>query len=243
MNRYARANNPHLPDFDPSHPTSYILYTDMNNLYGRAMVDPLPVSGFRFLRRQEIEELRIEDVADDAEIGYALEVDLWYPDRRHDEHNDYPLAPEHLEITPDMLSAQSKHLLEKLGKKPIKNNRKLVPNLMNKKNYIVHYRNLKYYKEKGLKVTKIHRVIEFKQSKWLAPYINFNTEKRKLATTEFERNLYKLCNNAVFGKMCEDLRKRIDVRIVSHQPEAERCIAKPTFNSFKIINDDITVRW
>ena len=92
-----------------------------------------------------------------------------------------------------------------------------------------------------MKIKYIHRVIEFKQSKWLAPYIDFNTEKRKLATTDFEKNLYKLCNNAVFGKMCEDLRKRIDVRIVAQQPEAERCIAKPTFDSFKIINDDITM--
>ena len=141
-------------------------------------------------------------MADDAEIGYALEVDLWYPDDLHEAHNDYPLAPEHLEITPDMLSPYSKHLLEKLGKKPAQNNKKLVPNLMNKKNYIVHYRNLKFYLDMGLLVTKTHRVIEFKQSKWLAPYIDFNTEKRKLATTDFEKNLYKLCNNAVFGKMC-----------------------------------------
>ena len=213
----------------------------MNNLYGRAMVDPLPVSGFRFLSREEINNLNIKKVADDAEIGYALEVDLYYPYRLHNAHNDYPLAPEHLEITPGMLSAKSKHLLEKLGKKPPKNNKKLVPNLMDKKKYIVHYRNLKFYLKKGLKIKYIHRVIEFKQSKWLAPYIDFNTEKRKLATTDFEKNLYKLCNNAVFGKMCEDLRKRIDVRIVAQQPEAERCIAKPTFNSFKIINDDITM--
>jgi len=115
MNRHARANNPLLPGFNPKIPTSYILYTDMNNLYGRAMVDPLPVSGFRFLSRDEIEKLKIEEVADDAEIGYALEVDLWYPYRLHQEHNDYPLAPEHLEITPDMLSPYSKYLLEKLG--------------------------------------------------------------------------------------------------------------------------------
>src|SRR6188768_2641485 len=112
---------------------------------------------------------------------------------------------------------------------------------MDKKKYIVHYRNLKYYKQKGLEVTRTYRVIAFKQSKWLAPYIDFNTEMRKLATTDFEKNLYKLCNNAVFGKMCEDLRKRIDVRIVAQQPEAERCIAKPNFNRFKMINDDVTM--
>ena len=112
---------------------------------------------------------------------------------------------------------------------------------MNKTKYIVHYRNLKFYLEMGMTLKHVHRVIQFKQTRWLAPYIEFNTEQRKLATTDFERNLYKLCNNAVFGKMCEDLRKRVDVRIVTHQPEAERCIAKPNFAGFKIINDDATM--
>jgi len=162
MNRYARANNPLPVDYNPNLPAKFISYMDMNNLYGRAMIDPLPVSGFRFLKREEIDELNIMEVEDDAEIGYALEVNLVYPRRLHDAHNDYPLAPDHVEITTDMLSPYSKHLLEKLGRKPVKNNKKLVPNLMNKKNYIVHYRNLKFYLKMGLKLTYIHRVIEFK---------------------------------------------------------------------------------
>ena len=93
----------------------------------------------------------------------------------------------------------------------------------------------------GLKLTYIHRVIQFKQSPWLKPYIDFNTNMRAKATSDFERNLYKLCNNAVFGKMCEDLRKRIDIRIVTRQPEAERCCALPNFDSFKILNSDATM--
>ncbi len=79
MNRYARANNPYLPEYDSNKPTTYIMYMDMNNLYGCAMVEPLPVSGFRFLRREEIKKLNVMNVADDADIGYALEVDLEYP--------------------------------------------------------------------------------------------------------------------------------------------------------------------
>jgi hypothetical protein len=93
----------------------------------------------------------------------------------------------------------------------------------------------------GLIVKRTHRVIAFKQATWLAPYINFNTQKRQEATTDFEKNLYKLANNAVFGKMCEDLRKRADVRIVTQQIEAERCAAKPNFDSFRIINDDVSM--
>ena len=243
MNRYAKANHPSLPNYDETAPIKNILYLDMNNLYGRAMIDPLPVSGFRWLSRDEIVDLkpRIQDIADDAEIGCALEVDLDYPDNLHDKHNDYPLSPEHLDITSDMLSPYSRHLLQKLGKKLPSKNHKLVPNLMPKRNYIVHYRNLKFYLEMGLKLRFIHKVIEFKQSKWLAPYIDFNTNMRKEATTDFEKNLYKLMNNAVFGKMCEDLRKRIDVRLVSSQPAAERYIAQPNFDSFKILNEDVTM--
>src|SRR6267154_3196788 len=112
---------------------------------------------------------------------------------------------------------------------------------MDKQKYILHYRNLKFYLKMGLRLTHVHRVIQFKQSQWLKPYIDFNTNMRAKATSDFERNLYKLCNNAVFGKMCEDLRKRIDVRIVTRQPEAERCCAQPNFDSFKILNCDATM--
>ena len=121
MNRYAKANVPGLPDYDSSKPNRYLMYLDMNNLYGRAMIDPLPVSDFRFLTWPEISHLiykvGIQNISDDAEIGYALEVDLHYPQQLHDDHNDYPLAPEHLNITPDMLSPYSRYLLNKLGKK------------------------------------------------------------------------------------------------------------------------------
>src|SRR3989441_196512 len=242
MNRYGKSNHPSLPDYYSTQPNKFIMYLDMNNLYGRAVVDPLPVSDFRWLSWPEMKKLvyidGIQSVPDDAEIGYALEVDLHYPQHLHDKHNVYPLAPEHLNITADMLSPYSKHLLNKLGKKIPSKNSKLVPNLNDKTKYIVHYRNLKFYLKMGLQITWVHRVIQFKQSRWLKPYIDFNTDKRKEATTDFEKNLYKLCNNAVFGKMCEDLRKRIDVRIVTSQPQAERYVAQCNFGSFKILNDD-----
>src|SRR2546425_638133 len=88
-----------------------------------------------------------------------------------------------------MISPYSQHLLAKLGKKLPSKNRKLVPNLNDKSKYIVHYRNLKFYLKMGLKITWVHRVIQFKQSRWLKPYMDFNTDKLKEATTDFEKNL------------------------------------------------------
>ena len=93
-------------------------------------------------------------------------------------HNDYPLAPEKLEISSDMLSKYCSDIADKYGIKA-GGISKLVPNLRDKKNKIVHYRNLLLYLSLGMKLSKIHRVIKFKQSNWLKEYIDFNTEKRK----------------------------------------------------------------
>ena len=91
---------------------------------------------------------------------------------------------------------------------------KLIPNLYNKINYVVHYRNLKLYLRLGMKLLKFHRGIEFTQSAWLKQYITHNTENQKQAKNAFEKGFFKLMNNAVFGKTMENLRKRMDVELV-----------------------------
>jgi len=240
-NRYSRANNKYLPDHDPSKPSKYIMYLDANNLYGYAMSEPLPVGGFRFLSFDEFCKLKIMDIGEDDEIGYIFDVELSYPSKLHDEHNDYPLAPESFEVSADLHSPYMKELLEKLGQKPCRATRKLVPNLNAKRNYVVHYRTLQFYIKHGLVVRGIHKVLQFNQRRWLAPYIDLNTQKRKAATSTFEKDFYKLLNNSLFGKTMESLRKRIDVKLVSEQIQAERCIANPAFESFQIINEDITM--
>ena len=106
---------------------------------------------------------------------------------------------------------------------------KLVPNLGNKSKYVVHYKNLRLYLSLGIKLTKIHRILKFKQSDWLKKYIDFNINKRKNATNSFEKDLFKLINNSVFGKVMENLRKRISVKLVNNAKDYVRCISKPSF--------------
>ncbi len=103
-------------------------------------------------------------------------------------------------------------LKERLGIKG-KSSTKLVPNLETKHNYVLHYRNLKYYLSKGMILRKVHRAIGFTQSCWLKPYIDFNTEQRKLARNNFEKDLFKLANNSIFGKAIENMRKRVNVEL------------------------------
>jgi hypothetical protein len=108
--RYATANNPRLPTFDSTGPRSYITYLDVNNLYGYAMTQALPIGDFRFLSRDEIDQLEVDNISDDATQGYILEVDLSYPRELHRLHCDFPVAPEKLKVTHDMLSPYCKSL-------------------------------------------------------------------------------------------------------------------------------------
>ena len=115
---------------------------------------------------------------------------------------------------------------------------KLIPTLNNKEKSVLHYRNLQLYKNLGLKVTKVHCVLEFDQSPWLTQYIDFNTEKRKNAKNSFEKDFFKLMNNSVFGKTMENLRKRIDVRLVTDEKRITLA-SKPTYISSKIFNENL----
>ena len=143
------------------------------------MSQSLPTGNFRWLSTTEVNRFDIFRIENDYKKGYVMEVDLEYPEELHDLHNDLPLAPESLEV----------------NKVP-----KLIPNLRDKKKYVVHYRNLKQYLQLGSILKKIHRILEFEQSPWMKPYIDLNTEKRKKAQDEFSKDFYKLMNNSVFGK-------------------------------------------
>ena len=175
---------------------------------------------------------------EDSKKGMILEVDLEYPEELHDLHNDYPAAPEKVSVTNDMLSKYCKNISEKFGLSTGLVS-KLIPTLGKKEKYVLHYRNLQLYIDLGLKVSKVNRVLEFNQSPWLKQYFDFNTEKRKNAKNAFEKDFFKLMNNSVFGKTMENIRKRVDVRLVTDEKKLLKLTSKPTYVSSKIFNENL----
>ena len=210
-NRYGKANNKYMGEsFNEKEPSKYIQYLDANNLYGWAMSKPLPSHGFKWMKMDELETWELHPC--------ILEVDLEYSKNLHDLHNDYPLAPEQI-----MVNKTSK----------------LIPNLGDKKKYVFLYEDLRQYLKLGLKLTHIHRGIKFRESPWLEKYISLNTKLRTEAKNEFEKDFFKLMNNAVFGKTMENIRNRVDIKLVNNKKQAEKLSAKPNFKHCNIFSEDL----
>ena len=237
-NRHAKANNKYIKTYDKKEPSKYIMYLDANNLYGWAMSQYLPTGNFKWLSQNQIEKTNLDKYTENSEKGLILEVDLEYPQELHDLHNDYPLGPEKIKVAKDMLSDYCKKIADKFN---ISSGlvHKLIPTLNDKEKYILHYRNLQSYLSLGLKLKKIHRVLEFNQSPWLKQCIDFNTQKRTYAKNSFEKDFFKLMNNSVFGKTMENIRKRVDVRLVTSKEKLLKLSSKPTYVSSKIFNENL----
>ena len=210
---YAKANNKCMKVYDSKEPSKFITYLDMNNLYGWAMSEYLPYGGYKWLKN--VNGFDVMSISEKSPIEYIIKVDLKYPEELHALHNDYPLAPEKLAFSYDMLSNCCKKIADKYKIK-VGDLKNLIPNLGNKTKYVLHYRNLQLYLSLGMKLTKIHRVLKFKQSDWMKKYIDFNTEKRMNAANDFEKDFFKSMINSVYGKTMENLRKRINVQLVNN---------------------------
>ena len=162
--RYAKANNKYMCDYDSNKQSTFITYLDKNNLYGWSMSEYLPYGEFKWLKN--VDKLDVMSINEKSDVGYILEVDLKYPKELHKLHNDYPLAPEKLIVTNDMLSKHCKEIADEYDIK-VGDVKKLIPNFGNKTKYVVHYRNLQLYLSLGMKLAKIHGVLQFKQSDWM----------------------------------------------------------------------------
>ena len=237
-NRFGVANNKYMKEYNDKLPLKFIMYLDANNLYGWAMSQYLPIGGFRWMTQKQIDKIDLAKYNEDSKKGLILEVDLEYSKELHNLHNDYPLGPEKVKVTKNMLSEYCKNIAEKY-KISTGLVYKLIPKLSDKEKYVLHYRNLQLYTDLGLKITKVHRVLEFNQSPWLKQYIDFNTEKRMNAKNAFEKDFFKLMNNSVFGKTMENIRKRVDVRLVTDENKLLKYCSKPTYVSSKIFNENL----
>ena len=212
--RYAKANNKFMKDFDPAEKSSFIVYLDANNLYGWAMSKPLPVGGFEWMDEAELENW--ERFVDEEGIGCILEVDLEYPVELHDFHNDFPLAPERLT----------------LGKVE-----KLTQNLRDKEKMVLHGKNLALFLSLGMKLKKVRRGLKFQEKNFMKNYIDKNTSLRSQAKNAFEKDLFKLMNNSVFGKTMENVRNRVSIELVKDAERAAKLVNKPNFEELKIFDE------
>ena len=176
-----------MKNYDPTKPSKCILHLEINNLYGWGMSGYLPYCGFKWLK--SVDNFDVNSISEKSPIWYILEVDLEYFDEYHKLHNDFLLAPEKLAIPYAMLSDYCKEIAEEYGIK-VGDVKKIIPNLGGKTDYVVHYRILQLYLSLGIKLTKIHKVLKFKQSGWMKIYTDFNTEKRTKATNKFEKRLF-----------------------------------------------------
>ena len=216
--RYAEANNPYMKTYDPQKTSTYIQYLDANNLYGWAMTQPLPTHGFKWVKN--ITKEKVLDILEQEGFsqGYIFDVDLEYPKHLWKLHNDYPLAPEPIKV--DGVE-------------------KLISHLRPKKDYVIHYQNLKQYLNMGLELKAVHRALSFKQSPWMEPYIRKNTELRKATDNSFEKDFFKLMNNSVFGKTIENIRKRQNIFLVDNRKTALNLSKRPNFERVTIFDKNL----
>ncbi|XP_074042611.1 uncharacterized protein isoform X1 [Leptinotarsa decemlineata] len=216
-----------------SRASSYPNYDTVSNIKGLEI--PMPIRCITKFEKQNdisvnvyslemnVVKEKTSQIPDDNPEGYILQVDLEYPEGLHDLHKDFPFCPEHRAPPNSKLT-------------------KLMPTFYNETEYTLHYRNLKQALEHGLKLTKIHKVLKFKQSAWLCPYIELNTRLRTAANTSFKKNQFKLANNAIFRKTMENIRLHRIVKLVSSYEGrcgAKNPISSPRFHNRTIFDSNL----
>lgn len=210
-----------MDDFKEGMPTNYLMYFDINSLYAYAMSQALPIGRYEWEEVTDDIIDKILNTDENSTCGYMLEVDIDYPKELHSKHNDYPFLCER----------------QKIGK-----TEKLILNLNDKTNYVLHYLTLRMAIDQGLKLKRVHKILKFEQSKWLKPFIDFNTYKRMNATNDFEKKLYKLFSNSVYGKTIENVRKYRNVRLYNEwegRYGAKVAVANPNFKRVVIFNENL----
>ena len=200
VHRYTKANNKYMKNYDKNTTSPYLTYLDVNKLCGWAMSQKLPVNRFECVKDlSQFKEDFIKKYDENSDKVYFLELDVEYPKNLLNLHKDLPFLPK---------------------RKKIRKCNKLVCDFHYKKTYVVYITTLKQALNHGLILKKVHSVIQFNQKAWLKPYIDMNTELRKEAKSDFEKDFFKLMNNAVFGKIMKNVRKHRDIKLVTMKKQS-----------------------
>lgn len=216
-----------------------IHYIDANNLYGNAQTCKLPYDNYFWLSRKCYSKYDWSQIDTEGEFGYILEVDLHYPKKLHKKHDNFPLAPENIIIEYENLSPYAKDALVRSTNTKKYSDIKLSATFHDRKNYVVHFKNLKLYLSLGLELTYIHRVLQFNQKPFIAPFIEKCTIERQKAKTKFEQNQFKLVANSTYGKTIQNVRAYSIVKLHNNKNSLLRAISHHTFKNFVIIDENL----
>ena len=207
-----------MKNYDKNKESSFLMYVDANNLSGWAMSKKLPVDGFKWVDDLSMfTEDFIKSYDEEGDVGYLLVVDIEYPKTLRMLHSDLPFLPDRMKVN------------------------KLVCNATDKENYSVHIAALKQPLNHGLELIRVHSVISFRQDAWLKPYIDLNTELRKNAKNESEKDFYKLKINSIYGKTVQNDRKYRDIKLVMAEYKRNKLASEPNYHSTKCISKHLLV--
>ena len=215
--RYAKANNKCMNNHDKNEESSYLEYLDANNLYGWTTSQKLPVRNFKWIEKGDISKFNeafIKNYDENSDKAYIFAVDVKYPEKIRMLHSDLAFLPERIKINKCT---------------------KLICTIQNEEKYIIHKRALKQAINHGLKLEKVHKIIEFDQEAWLKPYIDINTDLRKQAKNDFEKDIFKLMNKSVFGKTMENVRNHRDIKIVTMDKRRSILASEPNYHISKYL--------
>ena len=178
---------------------------------------------------------------EDSEWDYLADVEIEFPDELHDYFKDYPPAPSNEIVQKTDLSTDQVEMMGELGITSLPKVPKLIQSLQEKSGYVLHYLTLQLYIKFGVKVTHLHRVLQFRQCKWMASFVQMNNELRKKARNNFEESFYKLMINSSFGKTMESKRNRTKMSIVRNETELLQKLCQSSLKSFQILHEDLAI--
>lgn len=220
-------------------PSEEIFYIDANNLYGLAQMSKLPISNFKWLTEKIFYKIDWKNIETEGNKGYILEVDLSYPKHLHTEHDNFPLAPQNIELSYENLSPYAKKALNLCSGSKKFTDVKLSSTFYDRRNYIIHFKNLKLYLSLGMQLKKIHRVVEFTQKNFIAPFISKCTLERQQALSKFEQDQFKKLANSTYGKTIQNVRNYINVKLHTNIKSLQKAISSHTFKNFVIIDTNL----